>query len=466
MRMSDRAVVCFAVAVVAGARIAPPVPWPGALVALALATVLRRPVLVCGAGFFLAAALAVHAWSGLVPPAPATVSGPATLLRDPVDAGGAVRVELRMAGRHLEAWARAPAASALRSHLAGDRLWVQGTLRPPPPRARRRLAARHIGARLEVRDVGAFRSASLAARGANAVRRVLDRGARPLDADDRSILLGVVIGDVRDQRPELADAFRGAGLSHLLVVSGGNLAFVLALAGPGLRRLGLWARFGATLALIGAFGLLTRWEPSVLRASAMAALACGSFTTGRPATRIRLLALAVAIVVLVDPLLVHALSFRLSVGATAGIALLAVPIARRVPGPRPLAEALAVTVAAQIGVAPVALPAFGGLPVASIPANLLAVPAAAPLTAWGLVGGLLAGVLGPPFDRWLHLPTRVLTGWLAWVARTAAHLPLGQVRAVHAVVLAALSAVIWTLRSGRWSWRSVRTASTSPRGRS
>ena len=83
---------------------------------------------------------------------------------------------------------------------------------------------------------------------------------------DAASCFGVVLGDGREQRPELADEFRASGLSHLLVVSGENVAFVLALAAPGLRRLGLRSRWLATLGLLGFFGLLTRWEPSVLRA--------------------------------------------------------------------------------------------------------------------------------------------------------------------------------------------------------
>jgi competence protein ComEC len=269
--------------------------------------------------------------------------------------------------------------------------------------------------------------------------------------------------------------FRASGLSHLLVVSGENVAFVLALASPVLRRVGLRWRWALTLGLLGFFGLLTRWEPSVLRAGAMAALACTASTLGRPTSRLRLLALAVSAVVLVDPLLVHSLGFRLSVGATVGIALLAAPIGRRLPGPAWLVEPLAVTMAAQVGVAPIALPAFGGLPVASLPANLLAVPAAAPLTAWGLTGGVLAGMAGPPFDRWLHVPTRLLASWLGGVARWGAALPLGQVRTPHAVAIAGVAAVVSAGRrarragvgSGRWrSWPSDRTVSTSPRGRS
>ncbi|HSH22445.1 MAG TPA: ComEC/Rec2 family competence protein, partial [Acidimicrobiales bacterium] len=167
----------------------------------------------------------------------------------------------------------------------------------------------------------------------------------------------------------------------------------------------------------------------------MAAVAVTATGLGRPTSRRRLLALAVAGVVLVDPLLVHAVGFRLSVGASAGILALAGPLARRLPGPRWLAEGLAVTLAAQVGVAPVLVPTFGGLPLASVPANLLAVPAAGPLMIWGLPAGLVAGVAGPPLDGVLHLPTSWLLAWVAGVARGAADLPLGRLELAHLLAL-------------------------------
>ena len=369
------------------------------------------------------------------------------LAGDPVDVHGAVRVDLRIGRRRVEAWSRGPAAAALRLRLAGEQVRVRGRLRPPPSTARRRLAVRHIAARLDVIAVGGWRPGNLATRAANGVRRTLVRGAAPLDGDGRSLLLGVVLGDGRDQRPELADDFRASGLSHLLVVSGENVAFVLALAAPLLRRLGLRSRWMATLGLLAFFGLLTRWEPSVLRAGAMAALACTVTAIGRPSSRLRLLALAVTAVVLLDPLLVESLGFRLSVGATIGIALLAGPVAARLPGPGWFTEPLAVTIAAQVGVAPIAIPAFGGLPLAALPANLLAIPAAAPLTAWGLTGGVLAGVAGPPFDRVLQVPTRLLARWLVLVAGWGATLPLGQVRSGHAVAIVVLALVVVVSRA-------------------
>jgi competence protein ComEC len=469
--VSDAAVVALAVSVVAGAWWAAPVPrWLAVLVVVVAFAGQRAWLLVGGAGL-LASSLAVAAWGGLHPPPAGPIEGIGVLVGDPAERFGAVQVEVRLGGRRVEAWARGEAARRLRPRLAGEQVRLRGRLRAPSAGARDWLATRHIAARLEVDHVGAWAEASPAFRAANVVRRRLDRGARPLDPDRQSLLLGVVLGDDRDQPESLRADFRASGLSHLLAVSGQNVAYTLALTGPLLRRLGLRGRLVATMAILGFFALLTRWEPSVLRAAAMAALACTVATIGRPSTRLRLLALAVAGVVLVDPLLVHAVGFQLSVGATLGITLLAGPLLARLRGPRWLAEALAVTIAAQVGVAPVALPVFGAIPLASLPANVLAVPAAAPLTAWGLTGGLAAGLVGAPFDELLHLPTRVLTWWLAGVARWGAGLPLGAVGTGHALVLAgvvlataagrAKMRATWR-RSTSWPWG--RTGSTSPPG--
>lgn len=437
--MSDRVAVLLALGVALGAWRSAAVPLGLAVAGVVVAFLVRRPVLLVPAAAVLASSLGARAHAGLSPPPPSAIAGEVTLLTDPVDAFGAVRVDVRVGRRHAEAWARGAAASALRSRLAGERVIVAGRLRPPPADAVDRLARRHVSARLTVDDVLAWRPGNVASRLANALRRTLDRGARPLGDERRALFTGMVYGDDRGQRPEVADDFRGAGLTHLLAVSGQNVAFVLVLAGPALRRLRLGPpRWAATVALLGFFALATRFEPSVLRAVTMAGIATTAAGLGRSVGRGRILALAVAAVLLVDPLLVRSLGFLLSVGATTGIVALAGPLSARLRGPRVFREALAVTLAAQVGVAPVLVPVFGGIPVASLPANLLAVPAAGPIMAWGLTGGLLAGIAGPPFDRLLHVPTGVLLAWVAGVARIAAGLPLGLLDLRHLVVVAAV----------------------------
>src|SRR5581483_9265257 len=191
--------------------------------------------------------------------------------------------------------------------------------------------------------------------------------------------------------------------------------------------------------------------------SAMAALAVTAATLGREASRLRLLALAVALLVLVDPFLVRSVGFQLSVGASLGIVLVAPAIADRLPGPRAIADALAVTVAAQVGVAPMSIAAFGGVPLASVPANLLAAPAAAAVMVWGVGAGLVAGVAGGPTATLLHQPTSLLIGWISAVAHGCAALPLGEldgrnatIAAVGAVVAVVATRVAPWARPVRW----------------
>jgi ComEC/Rec2-related protein len=251
----------------------------------------------------------------------------------------------------------------------------------------------------------------------------------------RPLFLGFVLGDTRGQTADVTDDFRGSGLTHLLAVSGENVAFVLALAGPMLRRLSLRPRFVATIAIIGFFALVTRFEPSVLRASVMAALAVSATTLGREASRVRLLALAVALLVVIDPFLVRAVGFQLSVAASAGIVLLAPRLAGALPGPQFLRDALAVTIAAQAGVAPVLVATFGGVPLASVPANLLAAPAAAGVMVWGVGAGLAAGLLPTGVATAVHVPTSLMIRWIAWVAHWGAALPLGELHARHVLLI-------------------------------
>lgn len=408
--------------------------WVG--VGLAVVASLGRRALWLAAVALLASGLAQRSLDGLDDLRPGAVDGEVVLLGDPAPSFDGLRVDVRWGGRRLEASARGPAADSLRDRLAGEVVRLRGTTRPLSP-DRPWLAARHVAGELRVLRVDGWRPGDGPSVAANGLRRTLVAGAAPLDDRARSLFTGLVIGDDRAQPADLADAFRGAGLTHLLAVSGQNVAFALALAGPLLRRLGLWPRLLATLSVIGLFGVMTRFEPSVLRASAMAGLAATMAMPGRPGGRLRVVGLAVTGLLLVDPLLVRATGFQLSVSASLAIVALAPRLAAAVPGPAPVREALGVTLAAQLGVAPVLLATFGPIPVASIPANLLCVPVAGAVMMWGLTAGLLAGVGGAPVSTLVHGPTDLALGWLEMVAKRTAGAPLGELDLPLVVALAA-----------------------------
>ena len=125
---------------------------------------------------------------------------------------------------------------------------------------------RHVVGQLDVEAARTARPGAPWWQVANAVRRTLDQGAEALPTSQRALFTGLTVGDDRDQSPEVAEDFRAAGLSHLLAVSGQNVAFLLVLAGPALRQFGLGARLPVTVALLVFLALVTRFEPSVLRA--------------------------------------------------------------------------------------------------------------------------------------------------------------------------------------------------------
>jgi competence protein ComEC len=262
---------------------------------------------------------------------------------------------------------------------------------------------------------------------ANRLRALVLSGSTHLAPVDRALLAGFLLGDTRGVPQALTEQFRAAGLTHLTAVSGENVAFVLALFAPLLRRSGLRGRFVVAVAVLVCFGTMTRWEPSVLRAITMAVVAMLAGALGRPTTGVRVLVLAATGLLVVDPFLLHQVGFLLSCGASLGIALLAKPITERLRGPVWMREVLGVTAAAQVGVAPVLIPVFGSMPLVALPANLLAVPLAAPLTMWGLVAGVVGGLarpLSPAIPRVLELPTLALLHALISVADLASRVPV------------------------------------------
>ncbi len=413
------------------------------------AAVTRRPVVACAAALLVASALGARAEAGMHPPQEAAFRGTVTLLDDPADMPGGLRAVVRTgSGAHLSMSVPASSVAAVAHLLAGDRITLEGRTGRLVDHSGY-LRARHVAGRLRLDRLIAVSGSGMPWRVANAVHRAVDRGAEWLPRGQRPLYRGFLIGDARGQSEVVAADMRASGLGHLLVVSGENVAFLLTLAGPALRRIGLRWRWIAVAGAVAGFAILTRAEPSVLRAVVMAAIGSVAASRGSPARPLRLLALSVAALVLVDPFLVHQIGFGLSVGATAGICVLASPLASALPGPRPVAAALATTVAAQIGVAPIAAITFGGLPAAAIPANLAAAPAAALVMVWGLPAGLLAQALGNPVAAWLQAPTRLLVGWVSQVARWSAALPLGQLRGGELVALGAATVLaVWCNRRG------------------
>lgn len=298
--------------------------------------------------------------------------------------------------------------------------------------------------------------ANPALRLANLVRRAVRRGAEAALPDrEAGLLLGLSIGDTERLVAEVEEDFRATGLGHLLAVSGANVAMFLVPVLALVAFLGgrLVTRFMIGLAAVAFFALLTRWEPSVLRASVMASLALLGVLAGRPRSTAALLGGAALLLLAVDPALARSLGFQLSVAATAGIAAFAPPLAMRMGWlPRPLGLAVAATLGAQIAVTPILLLTFGIVPGVTILANILAFPAV-PLA---LSAGLLASgaaVLWEPLGVVLGKLGVLPLAYLAELADRLAQAPVPSLssRGLLVPLLTAVAGIVlaWRLRRGR-----------------
>lgn len=285
-------------------------------------------------------------------------------------------------------------------------------------------------------------------RAASALRRSIDRSADDLPPDRRALLLGLTIGDTDGFDQAMEQDFRRAGLSHLVAVSGSNVAIVVLTLLLVARPLPHLIRYALAALGLLLYVVVVGPDPSVLRAAVMAAIVMAAAASGRPAYPLIVLGAATAVVIVLRPPMVHSVGMQLSVAATAGIVLWSDRIARAIPGPRPPALAMAVTLAAQIAVAPLLIVVFGSVSVAGPVANLLAAPAVAPATVLGLAGGVIGLVHEGAGSLCARLASPAV-GWIAAVGRFFAR-PSWAEAEVHPILGVALGVVLaWGIYRSR-----------------
>lgn len=398
--------------------------WPGGVAVALIGVALRSPrwlvvaLVLIGCG----SVRSQSAWAELTPDRLGPFEGWARVIGDPQPYPSSTRVMVEVEGERFETWSRGRAQQLrVREWRGGEWVMMSGERTALDADRAGRVAWQHVVGAFAMEWASDVDPGGPVARASNQVRASIERAASVLPEPDGALFRGLVIGDDRDQPPDMIQRFRASGLSHLTAVSGQNVAFVLAACGPLLVRFRPTVRWVLTVAVIAWFVALTRFEPSILRAGVMAGLSATAYVTGRERSPIRLLALAVLALSLVDPLLVWSVGFWLSVGATAGVCTVGPWLAHRFDALGPLAMPLGITLGAQVGVVVPSVLVFGRLPLVSIPANLLAVPVAGLVMLYGLPAGLVAGWL-PVTAPVLMFPARLGTRWVDTVALLGARL--------------------------------------------
>jgi competence protein ComEC len=247
---------------------------------------------------------------------------------------------------------------------------------------------------------------------------------RGMPAREAELARGFVLGEDAEIDAATVEDFRRAGLSHLLAVSGQNVALLALLAMPLLAALGmpLPARLVWIIASIAVYVPLVGGGPSIVRAGVMGALTLLATLAGRRASRFYALAIAALVTLAIDPGIGADVGWQLSFVAVLGILVLARPlraaVANRVGSrglPGALAEGTALTVAATVATAPLIAFHFGALSTVTLFANLLVLPAVAPAMWLGMLASIGAQVPGFPTET----PNALAAPLLAYIASVA-----------------------------------------------
>lgn len=248
--------------------------------------------------------------------------------------------------------------------------------------------------------------------------------------DSAGLVAGLAIGERGLISQTLSENMKELSLTHLVAVSGANLAIVAAavfmLASvTGVSR--FWRFFLAYLA-IALYIVLVGPESSVLRAGAMAAFVMASWWLGRKVNPLIPLSWAVILLLLIDPALAVDFGFALSVFATLGLLILAAALHLRLE-PRLgtwLSLGVSASLAAQLYTMPVLLALQPSIPLYSVLANLAVEAVVAPVTVLGILAVIATPVL-PQLTSLLTWFASLGTWWIEVVSNQLAQLPMTRI---------------------------------------
>ena len=300
----------------------------------------------------------------------------------------------------------------------------------------------------------------------------------------QALLLGI-----RSELPQpVKESFRTAGMSHLLAISGLHVGIVMALtlaAASAIAGRNNPYAIATAAVVVWWYAVLSGLDPPVVRAAIMGSLFLVQGLLGRGVRGLTALLLAAALMVLIDPALLSSLSFQLSFTAMAGV-IVALPLITALTagttGPLSasgswsarwgryalslLIASVVISTTTTLATLPLVAWHFGEIPLMSVPATVLAMPAM-PAALLGAAATSIVGLLAPPLAVGVGALTWAPLAWLIWVAEVMppALLPAPWLTAPFAIAWLGITGWLAVLASSRRVRRSAAALRRRPRWR-
>ena len=237
---------------------------------------------------------------------------------------------------------------------------------------------------------------------------------------------GTDVGIDSTYAAQIEDAFRRSGIVHLMAVSGGHLAVVAALV-RGICSFFLAPRRVSALLVASSYVMLSACvfpSDSVSRALMMGLSGAACLFLGRRGQAMASLSWTTLVMLVACPQMSQSFGFALSCAAVLGIVLFAETLnAWMVPVmPRFIAEAMSMTISAQVFTLPIQVLIEPELPIFSVPANLMVAPFVGFSTLAGLASLTISWLI-----PWMGLQLARVASWGTLVMEmTALHLGTGE----------------------------------------
>jgi competence protein ComEC len=230
---------------------------------------------------------------------------------------------------------------------------------------------------------------------------------RYLSPGEAGLMKGLITGDRKGIAEHVKEIFLRTGTSHILAVSGMNVAmvaygifFLLSLL-PVPRA----ARMLAAIALTAWYAYVAGGSSPVVRSAVMSAVFLLGYVMEREQESLNTLAIAALAILVVNPTQLFDAGFQLSFVGVMSLILIGPLVAGLFPEgkhARVWNEYLGVSVAAFLGTAGITAYYFGTITPVSLAANIPAVPLVALITALGAVLLIVSGL------PWLAVPVAVV----------------------------------------------------------
>ena len=202
--------------------------------------------------------------------------------------------------------------------------------------------------------------------------------------DELAVLSALTIGDKTELSESVRESYSIAGASHILALSGLHIgllyAFLFFILRPVARkgRTGRCVRSVSLLVLLWAFAFFTGLSPSVVRSVTMFSILALADVFGRQPFSLNTLAVTAWLMLLCNPAGLFDVGFQLSFLAVASILLIQRPVYRLFAVRNRVGKSIwglmSVSIAAQIGTAPLVMFYFSRFSVHFLLTNLLVIP--------------------------------------------------------------------------------------------